>query len=90
MPVVFHEQIIEIISVVTGCSLAKGDEVRRALGDFEGQQQARNWFLPRAILVATQNRWPNASGRCWPRSRPSGSARPTLPHSRCPPTSPPG
>ena len=48
--VVFHEQIIEIISVVTGCSLAKGDEVRRALGDFEGQQQARNWFLPRAIL----------------------------------------
>lgn len=48
--VVFHEQIIEIISVVTGCSLAKGDEVRRALGDFEGQQQARNWFVPRARL----------------------------------------
>ena len=48
--VVFHEQIIEIIAVVTGCSLAKGDEVRRALGDFEGQRQARNWFLPRARL----------------------------------------
>lgn len=48
--VVYHEQIIEIIAAVTGCSLAKGDEMRRALGDFDGQQQTRLWFLPRAIL----------------------------------------
>ncbi len=48
--VVYHEQVIEIISVVTGCSLAKADEVRRSLGDFQGQQQAREWFLPRALL----------------------------------------
>ncbi|MGI5952501.1 MAG: hypothetical protein ACOX61_11765, partial [Brooklawnia sp.] len=46
--VVFHEQIIEIISVVTGCSLAEGDEARRGLGDFDGQQQVRDWFWPRA------------------------------------------
>ena len=46
--VVFHEQIIKIISVVAGVSLAEGDEKRRALGDFEGQQQTRDWFVERA------------------------------------------
>ncbi|MHA6512248.1 DNA polymerase III subunit alpha [Tessaracoccus sp. Z1128] len=46
--VVFHEQIIQIISVVTGCSLAQGDEVRRALGDKEGQAQVKEWFWPKA------------------------------------------
>ena len=46
--VVFHEQIIMIISAVTGCSLAQGDEVRRALGDREGQERVRRWFHERA------------------------------------------
>ena len=47
--VVFHEQIIKIIAVVTGCSLAHGDEARRALGDEEGQRQVKEWLVPRAL-----------------------------------------
>ncbi len=46
--VVFHEQVIQLISIATGCSLAQGDEVRRALGDREGQEQVREWLWPRA------------------------------------------
>ncbi len=46
--VVFHEQVIMLISIATGCSLAQGDEVRRALGDREGQKEVRQWLWPRA------------------------------------------
>ncbi|SDE53219.1 DNA polymerase III subunit alpha [Auraticoccus monumenti] len=46
--VVFHEQVIQIISVMTGCTLAEGDEKRRALGDREGQRETRAWFEHRA------------------------------------------
>ncbi|MDP4014829.1 MAG: DNA polymerase III subunit alpha [Candidatus Nanopelagicales bacterium] len=42
--VVFHEQVIRIISVITGCSLAEADEIRRELGSPEGQQKVRGWF----------------------------------------------
>ena len=47
--VVFHEQVLEIVSVMTGCTLAEADEVRRTLGDPEGQQEIRVWFVPRAM-----------------------------------------
>ncbi|HSV41392.1 MAG TPA: DNA polymerase III subunit alpha [Nocardioidaceae bacterium] len=47
--VVFHEQIIEIISQFAGCSLAEADEARRALGDVEGMAETRVWFFPRAL-----------------------------------------
>ena len=47
--VVFHEQVIELISEMTGCTLAQADEVRRTLGSPEGQQQVRGWFYPAAI-----------------------------------------
>jgi error-prone DNA polymerase len=47
--VVFHEQVIEIIAQLTGCSLAEADEARRALGDVEGMAQAKVWFFPRAL-----------------------------------------
>jgi error-prone DNA polymerase len=47
--VVFHEQIIEIISQFTGCTLAEADEARRALGDVEGMAEIRVWFFPRAL-----------------------------------------
>ncbi len=47
--VVFHEQVIEIIALFTGCSLAEADEARRALGDVEGMAEVRLWFLPRAM-----------------------------------------
>lgn len=46
--VVFHEQIIQIIAIVTGCTLAQGDEARRALGDVAGQRDVKKWFFPTA------------------------------------------
>lgn len=47
--VVFHEQVIQIISILTGVSLAQADEKRRALGDREGQQEVCDWFYPAAL-----------------------------------------
>ncbi|HEX6246672.1 MAG TPA: DNA polymerase III subunit alpha [Nocardioidaceae bacterium] len=47
--VVFHEQVIEIIAQLTGCTLAEADEARRALGDTDGMAQAKLWFFPRAL-----------------------------------------
>jgi error-prone DNA polymerase len=49
--VVFHEQVLQIVSVMTGCSLAEADEVRRALGDPEGQDEVRVWFVPTALAA---------------------------------------
>jgi error-prone DNA polymerase len=40
--VVFHEQVISIISVMTGISLAAADEKRRSLGSKEGGK--RQWI----------------------------------------------
>ena len=47
--VVFHEQVIEMIALFTGCTLAEADEARRALGDTEGMAETRRWFFPRAL-----------------------------------------
>jgi error-prone DNA polymerase len=47
--VVFHEQVIQIISILTGISLAQADEKRRALGEREGQQEVCDWFYPTAL-----------------------------------------
>jgi error-prone DNA polymerase len=47
--VVFHEQVIQIISILTGVSLAHADEKRRALGDRDGQQEVCDWFYPTAL-----------------------------------------
>jgi error-prone DNA polymerase len=47
--VVFHEQIIKIVSIMTGCSYAYGDEARRALGSEAGQEDVRRWFVPTAL-----------------------------------------
>ncbi|MDQ1432295.1 MAG: error-prone polymerase, partial [Actinomycetota bacterium] len=44
--VVFHEQVLEIVATFTGCTLAYADEVRRALGDPQGQDEVRVWFVP--------------------------------------------
>lgn len=49
--VVFHEQVLQIVSTMTGCSLAEADEVRRALGDPEGQPEVRAWFVPTALAA---------------------------------------
>jgi error-prone DNA polymerase len=47
--VVFHEQVMEIIAITTGCSLARADEARRALGSAEGQQAVRGWYYQQAL-----------------------------------------
>ena len=47
--VVFHEQVIKLVAVMTGCSLAYGDEARRALGSPQGQEDVRRWFVPAAL-----------------------------------------
>lgn len=47
--VVFHEQVIEIIALLTGVSYAEADEKRRALGDVEGMAETKVWFFPRAL-----------------------------------------
>lgn len=46
--VVFHEQVIGLIATMTGCSLARGDEMRRELGSPEGQREVELWFRRRA------------------------------------------
>src|SRR3954452_8011685 len=47
--VVFHEQVLMIVATMTGCTLAEADEVRRALGNDEGQEEVRVWFRPTAM-----------------------------------------
>ena len=46
--VVFHEQVIDMLHVIAGCSRAEGDEKRRALGDPDGQAETREWFYRQA------------------------------------------
>ncbi|MFB7590556.1 DNA polymerase III subunit alpha [Streptomyces sp. NPDC056169] len=42
--VVFHEQIIEIVRIVTGCGRDEADQVRRGLSDPESQGRIKVWF----------------------------------------------
>ncbi len=46
--VVFHEQVLQIVAETTGVSLAQADEVRRAMGTPQGQQQVEQWWRPAA------------------------------------------
>lgn len=47
--VVFHEQVMQIVAIMTGCSLAQADETRRNLGSPQGQDEVRVWFYPAAL-----------------------------------------
>ncbi len=47
--VVFHEQVLQLITTLTGCSLAEADEARRFLGSTDGQVQVRAWLYPIAL-----------------------------------------
>ena len=47
--VVFHEQVLQIVSVMTDCTLAEADEVRRSLGSAQAQPEVREWFYPLAL-----------------------------------------
>ncbi|QDY78243.1 DNA polymerase III subunit alpha [Streptomyces qinzhouensis] len=46
--VVFHEQVILIMTKMTGCDLGQADEARRALSDRDRQGRLRAWFADRA------------------------------------------
>ncbi|MFE7513747.1 DNA polymerase III subunit alpha [Streptomyces sp. NPDC057540] len=46
--VVFHEQIIEIVRIMTGCDRAEADQARRGLSDPGSQARIRIWFAARA------------------------------------------
>ena len=47
--VVFHEQVLRIVSIMTGASLAAADEVRRDLGSFDKLPKVRAWFYQAAL-----------------------------------------
>ncbi|MGY1643336.1 DNA polymerase III subunit alpha [Geodermatophilus sp. SYSU D00703] len=49
--VVFHEQVLQIVSRMTGVTLAEADEVRRALGEKDAHPEVRAWFVPRALAA---------------------------------------
>ncbi|GAA2413936.1 DNA polymerase III subunit alpha [Streptomyces pulveraceus] len=46
--VVFHEQIIEMVDIMTGCGRDEADRVRRGLSDPESQDRIKVWFAQRA------------------------------------------
>ncbi|WP_217193286.1 DNA polymerase III subunit alpha [Streptomyces buecherae] len=54
--VVFHEQVIEILRIMTGCDRGLADEARRALSDTERRGRVRAWFAQEAAArgYATQ------------------------------------
>ncbi|MEV7720559.1 DNA polymerase III subunit alpha [Streptomyces sp. NPDC088184] len=47
--VVFHEQVIAIMTTLTGCDRGMADEARRALSNPERQGRVRAWFADRAL-----------------------------------------
>lgn len=46
--VVFHEQIIDIVHIMTGCGRDEADRVRRGLSDPESQGRIQVWFAQHA------------------------------------------
>ncbi|MGV9992385.1 DNA polymerase III subunit alpha [Streptomyces sp. NPDC003374] len=46
--VVFHEQIIHIVHIMTGCGRDEADRVRRGLSDPESQGRIKVWFAQHA------------------------------------------
>ncbi|MFD9562851.1 DNA polymerase III subunit alpha [Streptomyces sp. NPDC059994] len=60
--VVFHEQLIRMVAVLTGCDRAEADQARRALSDPESQEKIRVWFAARA---AERSYTPEVIDRTW-------------------------
>ncbi|MGV9350779.1 DNA polymerase III subunit alpha [Streptomyces spiralis] len=48
--VVFHEQIIHIVHIMTGCGRDEADRVRRGLSDPESQGRIKVWFAQHAAV----------------------------------------
>ncbi|MFI2372623.1 DNA polymerase III subunit alpha [Streptomyces sp. NPDC018833] len=60
--VVFHEQIIEIVDIMTGCGRDEADRVRRGLSDPQSQGRIRIWFARRAEARGYE---PEVIARTW-------------------------
>ncbi|MGP3638195.1 DNA polymerase III subunit alpha, partial [Streptomyces sp. 24-1644] len=60
--VVFHEQIIEMVAIMTGCGRGEADRVRRGLSDPESQERIKVWFAQRA---AARNYGIEVIARAW-------------------------
>ncbi|MFH8790390.1 DNA polymerase III subunit alpha [Streptomyces roseoverticillatus] len=60
--VVFHEQIIEILRIMTGCDRSFADETRRALSDPQLLGRVRAWFGREAAKLG---RSPESVRRTW-------------------------
>ncbi len=60
--VVFHEQVLKIVAETTGVTLARADEVRRALGTRDGQDRVERWWRPAA---AARGYAPADADRIW-------------------------
>ncbi|CAG6399145.1 DNA polymerase III subunit alpha [Streptomyces cocklensis] len=59
---IWHEQVIETISVLTGCDLAMAEIARRALGDTERLPRIRDWFHGKA---AARGYTPEVRDQVW-------------------------
>ncbi|WP_345616767.1 DNA polymerase III subunit alpha [Streptomyces ziwulingensis] len=46
--VVFHEQVIDIVAIMTGCGRGEADRVRRGLSDPQSQGRIKVWFAQHA------------------------------------------
>ncbi|KMS73399.1 DNA polymerase III subunit alpha [Streptomyces viridochromogenes] len=60
--VVFHEQIIDIVHIMTGCGRDEADRVRRGLSDPESHGRIRVWFAQHA---AARGYDAETIGRTW-------------------------
>ncbi|MGY1663123.1 DNA polymerase III subunit alpha [Geodermatophilus sp. SYSU D00705] len=60
--VVFHEQVLQVVHRMTGCTLAEADEVRRALGEKDAHPEVRAWFVPQALAAGYQ---PEVAEQVW-------------------------
>jgi error-prone DNA polymerase len=60
--VVFHEQIIQMVDIMTGCGREEADKVRRGLSDPGSQAGIRGWFEERTRLKGYA---PEVVARTW-------------------------
>lgn len=60
--VVFHEQVIDIVAIMTGCGRGEADRVRRGLSDPESQGRIKVWFAQHA---AARGYDAETIGRTW-------------------------
>src|SRR6185437_3028139 len=60
--VVFHEQVLRVVDVMTGCGLAEADLVRRHLSKEGGPERTAPWFRAQAL---TRGFDPVAVERVW-------------------------